>query len=495
MKPMPTMIDRVVDLITPITQQIVAQGYDELGSGYLSVKHRETLGLLALSLHDLLMLPSMQHVDRVLLEKLLYKIFQVIYDEEALSYFSSFYYSLKKVGRGDINEIQHEFAKSNLDILAIRLKLRLVQMGRARFGDSTDRYFFSNLDRLLRGINALFQKHNTQLYQLGLYTLLNLHQSLLELAGADEALRVYSIGESTYLLQRSHERLEALITWPDVKSVYEDNPQLGFFLIDQQRKYQEIMGQLVTATFPKIDIADRPWTPQLWAIRSLGFHTPALFGQLIEENLPVWHKYASEWELRAQVLLLSVLTHYLQQNNYQSMLHLDLSYRSQDQIDLDTFMPMYFSHYQDIPKTQVEQEDMNRLFSFDDPELRKRFGNSITNIDQVVVHREARKPHGVAEIADMELPIRLNPNRTYYLCIPFKSAAEIRTDTVPISYAYQITRPFSFFDNCVVVFVTAKRCSQPLLNDIKQVREKHNWPIAVIEHNELAALLKLNGQL
>jgi len=46
-----------------------------------------------------------------------------------------------------------------------------------------------------------------------------------------------------------------------------------------------------------------------------------------------------------------------------------------------------------------------------------------------------------------------------------------------------------------VVFISAKRCSQPLLNLIKQIREKHNWPIGVIENTQLAALLKLNGQL
>jgi hypothetical protein len=62
-------------------------------------------------------------------------------------------------------------------------------------------------------------------------------------------------------------------------------------------------------------------------------------------------------------------------------------------------------------------------------------------------------------------------------------------------YTHQIFRPFAFFDNCIVVFVTAKKCSQPLMNMVKQMREKLNWPMGIIEHTELAALLKLNGQL
>ena len=56
-------------------------------------------------------------------------------------------------------------------------------------------------------------------------------------------------------------------------------------------------------------------------------------------------------------------------------------------------------------------------------------------------------------------------------------------------------RPFAYFDNCVVIFVTAKKCSEPLMNEIKLMKEKFNWSIGVLEYESLAALLKLNGQL
>jgi hypothetical protein len=82
------------------------------------------------------------------------------------------------------------------------------------------------------------------------------------------------------------------------------------------------------------------------------------------------------------------------------------------------------------------------------------------------------------------------------LCIPFKSGGEITGKTVPVDVAYQIIRPFMFFpDNCVVVFVTAKPCSQYLLNYIKMARATQGWAIEVIQHQELAKLLKVNDLL
>ena len=56
--------------------------------------------------------------------------------------------------------------------------------------------------------------------------------------------------------------------------------------------------------------------------------------------------------------------------------------------------------------TTIQQNELNQLYGFNDKELRKRVGNSLINIDQVVVQREAAKPHGSAEISDMEIPLR-----------------------------------------------------------------------------------------
>jgi hypothetical protein len=79
--------------------------------------------------------------------------------------------------------------------------------------------------------------------------------------------------------------------------------------------------------------------------------------------------------------------------------------------------------------------------------------------------------------------------------MPFKTGVEIKNDTVSVDYAHQILRPFVHFDNCVVIFITAKRCSQALMNYIKQFKDKWHLYIEVIENEELAKLLKANNLL
>ena len=77
--------------------------------------------------------------------------------------------------------------------------------------------------------------------------------------------------------------------------------------------------------------------------------------------------------------------------------------------------------------------------------------------------------------------------------MPFKSGKEIKTNTVPVDIAYQIIRPFMYFPNCIVVFITAKPCSQHLLNYIKLAIATQGWAIEVIQNGELGRLLKING--
>lgn len=94
----------------------------------------------------------------------------------------------------------------------------------------------------------------------------------------------------------------------------------------------------------------------------------------------------------------------------------------------------------------------------------------------------------------MEVPI-MYKGKEYYLCMPFKSGVEITGKTVPVDVSYQIVRPFIEFRNCIVVFVTAKKCSENLMNYIKKIKDSLNWPIEVIEENVLASLLMMNGEL
>jgi len=484
------IIDDLLTLLTTSTQQVFDFCQSEIEVGNLSARRRSTLGEAGMVIYEMLASLNVPQIDRILLEKTLYAIYQILYDEEALFYYSSFYYSYQNV-QGDSNQVQTHFVKANLDILAMRLKLRLVQMGFAGFGSSTDGYFLSRLERLTWGIIYIFKKKRSDFYIPALYVLLNLHQTLIELLGSG----IDEDNEIAEELELVHGLLDKITSSGDVQETLQSLSQLRFFFVDQQCHYQSLKNSKISYEFDSIGFETLDWVPQLRSIRSLSPHAPETFAAVCSESLAHWQGHALDIQPLAKILLLSVLAEWLKHIGYTNLVDLSIEYRFESNVNLEVFFPSYFSAYRAIPQVDISPGDLDRLYEFSDQDLRIRVGNSMINVDPVVVQNEASKPHGSAEIADMEIPIRLHPNTTHYLCMPFKSAREIRKQSVPVDYFYQIVRPFAFFDNCIVIFISAKKCSQPLLNLIKQIREKHNWPIGVIENTQLAALFKLNGQL
>ena len=163
-------------------------------------------------------------------------------------------------------------------------------------------------------------------------------------------------------------------------------------------------------------------------------------------------------------------------------------------VNMTQFLAETFKGYTQIPDTDLEQVEVEQLYSLDDGYLRKAIASTLNGVNPVVAQREANKPHGSHEISDMELVVRHNGD-AYRLSIPLKSGLEIRGLSVPVSIAYQVIRPFLYFPNGIVVFVTAKPCSQHLHNYIKLAADVLGLCIEVIENDELAKLLKVNGLL
>lgn len=163
--------------------------------------------------------------------------------------------------------------------------------------------------------------------------------------------------------------------------------------------------------------------------------------------------------------------------------------------DIHDLMKCLFSGYEQIISMDISDDDLRKLYSLNDSQLRNAIAHVIRGIDPAIVQREANKPHSPAEIADMELQIHY-AGSNLMLCMPFKSGMEIHTSTVPVEISYQITRPFIYLPGgCVVIFISAKPCSQYLLNYIKVARSTQGWAIEVIENAALAALLKINNVL
>lgn len=163
-------------------------------------------------------------------------------------------------------------------------------------------------------------------------------------------------------------------------------------------------------------------------------------------------------------------------------------------VDTYQILCSIFKEYSQIPNCVLSESELSRLHNMDDEILRRSVAATLIGFDPIIIAREATKPHGPAEFADMELPLKI-ADELYFLCLPFKSGVEIRDSTVPVKVAYQIIRPFIYFPRCFVIFITAKPCSQYLSNYIKVAQATQGWLIEVIQHEELGKLLKLNGLL
>jgi len=161
--------------------------------------------------------------------------------------------------------------------------------------------------------------------------------------------------------------------------------------------------------------------------------------------------------------------------------------------------PEYFSNKN---PPAVSAGDLKTLMNYDDSKIRARLANIfqksqyISENQKAQLTQEASKPHTGAEISDFEVHIGEDLYKTIHACLPIKSGREIKTPSVPETYAYQIMKPFiHLYDQCVVIFVTARRCSQALDAYIKKLKSLYGFPIAVIQEEYLCSILKFYGQL
>ena len=179
---------------------------------------------------------------------------------------------------------------------------------------------------------------------------------------------------------------------------------------------------------------------------------------------------------------------------HQMLLLLSSPKLSSESINMGRFLTQTFKGYSNISEMELEPDDINLLNQLDDTCLRQALASILNGVNPVAAQREANKPHGSHEISDMEIIVQ-HEDEMHRLSIPVKSGREINEDKVPVSIAYQIIRPFLYFPDGIVVFVTAKPCSQYLHNYIKAANDTLGLSIEVIEHNELAKLLKDNSLL
>lgn len=160
----------------------------------------------------------------------------------------------------------------------------------------------------------------------------------------------------------------------------------------------------------------------------------------------------------------------------------------------DVLLSQLFRNYESCGQVEISQSDLIRLNDMDDTALRQALGAMMLGVDAAQLARELAKPHTGFEISDIDVTADLD-GELYYISLPVKSGREIRGKSLPVSFFHQIARPQLTLERNVVVIVSAKPLSEPLTNMIKQARDHIDWKIAILQHVELARLLKRNGLL
>lgn len=459
--------------------------------GSLSSQERRNINEALISIDKVLNCTFLQPHDRILLEKT-YR-YGHDYVHNNLNFFAGFYYAYSKISKGDINNQQAALIQVNADTSTMLTTILGCNRHLCGIGGSIDDYFVERLHRVLWAIEFVYKKKLSDIYLPSMYVLTNLAQTLTEY--------VFS-GDSQYMTKEM-ELLVQINKWilsfkneNSVKEILNQNLQLSLFLVVQQRRMNNVLGINNEITQPVItEVPNVKTENKLRILTSLYYLDNDLFVRMFESELSQISNdiYNSRNGLN-NFLFLQCLSFYCILKNNISSVDLDLNPITKKNVDVENNLDRIFKDYASSQKEVISEGEMNLLLGYKDEFLRKKVAETILGVDRAILNRESSKPHGVFEIADMEVPIRLN-NQRFFLCIPFKSGIEIKGPSVPESIAYQIFRPFIHFDNAIVVFVTAKKCSQNLFNYIKRMQDKLGWAIAVIENEELAKLLKANHQL
>ena len=168
-------------------------------------------------------------------------------------------------------------------------------------------------------------------------------------------------------------------------------------------------------------------------------------------------------------------------------------------VNFEDIFKIIFPKYLQIHEIDISESDILKLYDMSDSEIRNALAKIIKMSDKIPdyikqkLDIESQKPHTSAEISDFEIPIEVN-RQTLHVCFPIKSG-KIQTTTVPEKFIYQILRPFIHYKHCVVIFITAKKCSLNLRNTIEKYKERFSIPIEVLEDRNLAKLFKIYGIL
>jgi hypothetical protein len=432
---------------------------------------------------------NLLHVqDDIILRNIFRTGQDVIY--EKLLHFGNYYYSKSKLIHGDLYEKEELLRKTNVETASMLTRIRAFQLGIDNIGGSTDDYFIERMPKLLDGISYILSKRISDVYIPSIYNLLNLHRTI---------YFYYKSKHSKYSdkIKLLHIRVVTLLNGfkqlTEFDNLLSGNDSLNFFYEYYVKNESLINNQDYKSRINlNEDITGLRQQQVLRILNNIHLINQEdfvrLFGIAFEQI-----KDYSKLNNAENGMLIQVVTSFLKITEDTELSELNIDSNVID-TNISAHLDKIFNRIDEIKKVSITASELNLLMEYNDAELRERLANTLLGVSRNEIEREMQKPHGVFEISDMEVRIRID-GKLVYLCMPFKTGKEITANAVDIKVLYQILRPFFHFNNCAVVFVTAKKCSQNLINEIKRGHDKYGFSIEIIEYQQLAKLLKINGQL
>lgn len=477
------------EMICTLSKDVYGYVISELKKPRCTVCERALLAETYLCLEMLQNSLTLPADEYVILNRVCKKIHKHLWNN-SIFYFSSFYYLKSAVNRKTEPEIQRDFQKLNVDIMAMNLHIREAANARIDLGFSEDDCFFERITMCNSAFLIILRNKRSELYDPVLYCMCNLLQTLFLYHSKINGKYQKQAADCTRLLMETLKKYSLSSTWQENLN----NPQLACFLLEQQEQYNGIYPDHQRFVPQPIITSQQPPRTILRALTNMTSPLmQPLFQELWQQICTPYFSEADGFGILEKTLYLRNALFYLKITEQERRpLTLGIS-EYMPHFDLNAFLNQVFQLDQ-IDLNAVTLESMDMVTHMRDDELRRKVANTIQGVRLEVLQRESTKPHGSFEISDMELRIDYQGS-SIFLCMPFKSGVEIQGQTVPVNITYQIIRPFTEFDHCVVVFITAKRCSENLMNQIKKLQDRCNWPIAVIEERCLAALLLHHKQL
>jgi len=448
----------------------------------------ELLGKIGLLLIESVEALKLDEINKTEIFYIINSIENKLCYQESIFYYISFYKVPQIVYNKDYEEFSKLVKKINIDITNFKIKIFSCNQYNFPLNSSDDNYFFSRGNCIVRGFKNAIKYNDDEYFIPLLYISLNYYQVLKYYICSKDTCNK-DIANSN---KNDFEKLFHYIsTIPKLVDKIKSNIQILFFWESQLSDINLSFYIKFMDCFTNRSYGDK----ERWALISLSQLNTKLFLDIINENKEniILTSHSNQY---TDILTANIIVQYLylSNNNY-----IDTLFEVSVPISTKSChytLNYFFSNFTKINASTITSNDLNLLNNYTDEILRKKLGKIIKNISANEIQRQIEKPHGTLEISDIDLRFDYNDS-TYYLSIPVKSGREIRTDTVPEQFMHQILKPFSHFgNNCIVVFISAKKCSQGLETYIQRMSIRNpNWKIYIIQEKQLAGLFKINNIL